>query len=73
MVKKNYDNAANTISDSAIKNIINGVMGDYKDYTTSDLTELTHKQGSPWYTFGKEWKLGISDNLIAEYYREQAA
>lgn len=51
--------------------IINEVWHDYKEFSGLALSDLTHRQGSPWSETWRTNQFGvISDELIAEYYRQ---
>lgn len=61
------------------KVIIDAVVKNYGALGGLDLSDLTHKEGSPWHAVRQEKNLGryasssdqISDDLIKEYYRQE--
>ena len=57
--------------DSLEMEIVREVWQEYKELSGVQLSALTHRKGSPW---SETWKINpfgvISDELIAEYYRQ---
>jgi uncharacterized phage-associated protein len=52
--------------------VVRGVWDAHKGYTGSQLSSLTHKQGTPWsVTWEKERFAVIPEELIAGYYKQQ--
>lgn len=56
--------------DAAEMEIIREVWQDYKEFSGLELSDLTHRKGSPWSETWRTNQFGvISDELIAEHYR----
>lgn len=57
--------------DSQKMEIIREVWQDYGDLSGFELSDLTHRKGTPWSETWRDNQYGIiSDDLIAEYYRQ---
>jgi uncharacterized phage-associated protein len=57
--------------DSAEMEIIREVWQDYGEFSGLELSALTHRTGTPWSETWRTNQFGvISDELIAEYYRQ---
>ena len=48
--------------------ILDVVIDKYMHLTASQLSAMTHKKGTPWYTAHKEQRIEISDDEIKEYF-----
>ena len=65
--------ATDSVADGSEESeIVRGVWDAHKSYTGSQLSSLTHKQGTPWsLTWEKERFAIIPEELIASYYKQQ--
>jgi len=71
-VKDYISTEASPISeDSAEMEIIREVWQDYGDFSGLELSDLTHRKGTPWSETWRNNQFGvISDESIAEHYRQ---
>ena len=54
------------------RDVINGVVSDYGDWTMSELYQLCHEPGSPWDTcYTGEYGVEIPDSVIRQYYKSE--
>ena len=55
-----------------MRNLVNGTLEDYGDWTVHELYQLCHEEGSPWKTcYTDEYGVEIPDTVIREYYKSE--
>lgn len=60
------------VPESEEMDVIREVWDDYKEMSGLELSDLTHRQGSPWSETWRQNQFGvIPDDLIADYYRQE--
>jgi len=55
---------ADAINEDTIKNTIDNVWKRYKDYSATDLSDITHQPESPWYEVAKENNFCVSQGTV---------
>lgn len=62
----------NDVLSDTERNIINGVIKEYGDWTISELYQLFHEKGSPWsQCYTGERGVEIPDSIIRAYYKSE--
>ena len=61
------------IRNDDIKEILNNVEKEYKDFATVQLIDITHRKGTPWFeTYDEDYNNEINKDLIKQYYLKQS-
>ena len=60
-------------ADAPSREIIEAVWDNYKSYSATELSSLTHKPNTPWDIASRQNKLVISQDIIRDHFRKLAS